>query len=45
MARFEQWLGDNVFEKMNVAINLGMGVVGNLGKVTKDEDVHGGEAF
>jgi hypothetical protein len=41
----EQWLGDNVFEKMNVAINLGMGVVGNLGKVTKDEDVHGGEAF
>jgi hypothetical protein len=41
----EQWIGANVFDKMNVAINIGMGVVRNLGKVTEDEDVHSGEAF
>ena len=43
--RLEQWLGPNVFDKMNVAINGAMGVVGNLGKITEDENVHGGEAF
>ena len=43
--KLEAWLGPNVFDKMNVGINLAMGVVGNLGKITEDENVHGGEAF
>ena len=43
--QLENWLGPNVFEKMNAAINTGMGVVQNLGTITKDESVHGSEAF
>lgn len=43
--QLENWLGTNVFEKMNALINTGMGVVRNLGTITKDESVHGTEAF
>jgi hypothetical protein len=43
--QLENWLGPNVFEKMNAVINTGMGVVRNLGTITKDENVHGSEAF
>ena len=41
----EGWLGPNVFEKMNGAINAVMGGVRNLGTITQDESVHGSEAF
>ena len=43
----EAWAGPNVFAKMNAAINAVAGNIGggSLGKITKDEDVHSGEAF
>jgi hypothetical protein len=44
----ETWLGPNVFEQMNGAINAvmgGTGAIGGLGKITEDENVHGAEAF
>lgn len=43
----EAWAGPNVFKDMNAAINAVAGTVGggSLGKITKDEDVHSGEAF
>ncbi|HTT90347.1 MAG TPA: hypothetical protein VMF65_12415 [Acidimicrobiales bacterium] len=41
----ENWLGPNVFDKMNAAINAVMGAKGSLGKITKDENIHGTEAF
>lgn len=42
----EAWAGPNVFKKMNAVINAAAGTVGaSLGKITKDQDVHSGEAF
>ncbi len=42
----EAWAGPNVFKKMNAAINAAAGTIGaSLGKITKDQDVHSGEAF
>ncbi len=41
----ENWLGPNVFDKMNGALNAVMGAKGSLGKITKDENIHGSEAF
>ena len=46
--QLENWLGANVFDQMNAAINAVMGAkggAGGLGKITEDENVHGGEAF
>jgi hypothetical protein len=40
----EAWAGPNVFAKMSAVINAGAGA-STLGKITKDQDVHGGEAF
>ena len=42
----EAWAGPNVFKKMNAVINAAAGTIGaSLGKITKDQDVHSGEAF
>jgi hypothetical protein len=40
----EDWAGPNVFAKMSAGINAVAGTQ-DLGKITQDQDVHGGEAF